>query len=532
MKIHIGQKFNYLTVLELPCNGKVSCKCDCGTVKSIRTTSVTSGRTKSCGCYNRKAASQRMHRYNDKYTAPIKHPVYNSWKSMKTRRIASKEWSSDYQAFYDWSIQNGWSKGLVLRRRDNTAPCSPANCYWGQRPKINQNIAKRRATCLKKYGVESYTQSDEHKARVKATSINKYGTSHPSQSEEVKQKIRDTNLQRYGFEYAAKSPKVQNRIRETCLKKYGVSCTLQDQAIKNKAIQTCMERYGAESYHMSSFVEQDSLGVFLGDSFQPNRTILNGKEIDFYDDDLRLGIEYCGLHWHHELSLEPRLRNYHYDKYKQCLEQDIRLITIFSDEWLLRQPQVQGYLDAVLHKNKSVYGRKCYVDIIDSSIGKNFIQQFHIQGCRRAALVYFGLYYQDELCGVLSLNNHHRMTEDIVLDRLAFVRGVSVLGGASKLLKYAIQWCKQNSIHKITTWSDNRWSSGTVYHKMGFVLDKEIGADYSYVKISQPRQRISKQSMMKSKTGCPSNITEKEWCLQHGYARIWDCGKKRFVYNV
>lgn len=65
----VGQKFGYLTVISLDeertNNNKRTywfCKCDCGNpeIKSIRCDQLSSGRTKSCGCYNRKMASERM----------------------------------------------------------------------------------------------------------------------------------------------------------------------------------------------------------------------------------------------------------------------------------------------------------------------------------------------------------------------------------------------------------------------------------------------------------------------------------------
>ena len=52
-----GQQFGYLTVLEMDKNRKGSqnqvywiCKCQCGTIKSIRGTDLTSDKSHSCGC--------------------------------------------------------------------------------------------------------------------------------------------------------------------------------------------------------------------------------------------------------------------------------------------------------------------------------------------------------------------------------------------------------------------------------------------------------------------------------------------------
>ena len=42
---------------------------------------------------------------------------------------------------------------------------------------------------------------------------------------------------------------------------------------------------------------------------------------------------------------------------------------------------------------------------------------------------------------------------------------------------------------------------------------------------------MSKQSQKKSNTGC-QNMTEHQWALEHGLARIWDCGKKRWIIDI
>ena len=56
-----NEKFGRLTVLNMaePKNGRTMwhCKCECGNELDIQTTSLTSGNTKSCGCYQRDMAS-------------------------------------------------------------------------------------------------------------------------------------------------------------------------------------------------------------------------------------------------------------------------------------------------------------------------------------------------------------------------------------------------------------------------------------------------------------------------------------------
>jgi hypothetical protein len=115
---------------------------------------------------------------------------------------------------------------------------------------------------------------------------------------------------------------------------------------------------------------------------------------------------------------------------------------------------------------------------------------------------------------------------------MCFKAGVQVVGGASKIFSMCIKWCKDNKIEKIITWSDNRWSVGDIYEKLGFELDSKLKPDYSYVDLKRKCCRVSKQSQKKSNSNCPKEMTENQWALQNNLVRIWDCGKKRWIFKV
>jgi len=131
----------------------------------------------------------------------------------------------------------------------------------------------------------------------------------------------------------------------------------------------------------------------------------------------------------------------------------------------------------------------------------------------------------------MSFSRHHRVNDrtQCVLNRYSVKDGWSIPGGASKLLSHAISGLQELGFARIVTWSDNRFSQGNVYFKMGFSLDREYGPDYSYIK---NQKRYSKQSMKIKPQERGLNKTELELRTEQGFKRIWDCGKKRFILDI
>ena len=65
--------------------------------------------------------------------------------------------------------------------------------------------------------------------------------------------------------------------------------------------------------------------------------------------------------------------------------------------------------------------------------------------------------------------------------------------------------------------------------KAGFKFDSDLKLDYSYIN-KKERTRINKQSMQKSKIDCKA-VSQHTFCLSQKIYRIYDCGKKRWIYN-
>lgn len=135
----VGQKFERLTVLrEAPSIGGRSaweCRCDCGTVKIIKTEELRSGGTKSCGCWNQE---QRSLRAENMYSKRIKYSA--------TEATAHRVWQKNYQEM----------------PYEDFCTISQKNCYYCNTPPSNtQNVADNRSSKrMKDHGNFTYNGLD------------------------------------------------------------------------------------------------------------------------------------------------------------------------------------------------------------------------------------------------------------------------------------------------------------------------------------------------------------------------------------
>lgn len=124
----VGQKFNYLTVIEKTSereNGSIlwKCKCECGKECFASTRSLHSNNKKSCGCLNNSRRAERFKKYNDENREDI---IGNKYNKLTVLEITNKTSSKGTNLYYKCRCECGneiYVTGNNLKNGQNSCGC-------------------------------------------------------------------------------------------------------------------------------------------------------------------------------------------------------------------------------------------------------------------------------------------------------------------------------------------------------------------------------------------------------------------------
>lgn len=144
-----GQKFHRYTVLSHRGVSKhhkhiYLCRCECGVERIVVGASLVNGHQKSCGCWKRDYARERLATIHKLVPGGKKSAEYIAWINMKMRCAqhspkrrwyadrgisVCKEWANSFAAFLD-DMGPRPSSELRIYRIDNSKGYEPGNCRW------------------------------------------------------------------------------------------------------------------------------------------------------------------------------------------------------------------------------------------------------------------------------------------------------------------------------------------------------------------------------------------------------------------
>jgi hypothetical protein len=430
---------------------------------------------------------------------------------------------------------------------------------------------KIKNTNLEKYGTEYSINSEKVRNKIEQTNYEKYGTKTPFENKELQNKIQNINLQKYGTKTPFENKELQNKIQDKLKIRYYNMIKERLDNYKDYQLLTTLDEYlknGSNAQinpmrfkHLSCGNEFDylvyngsypycpicnpwgksnkeievsdyisSLDINENDIILNDRSGISGKnkELDIYLPKYNLAIEFDGVYWHSEKFLP---KDYHLTKTEQCESNGIQLLHIFENEWInpIKQDIWKSIISTKLNKNKKIYGRNTYIEIIDNKLSKQFLDENHLQGYIYSE-INIGLFHKNELVSVITFGKpRFNKNYEFELIRFANKKYTSIIGGFSKLLKYFKRNYKPSSI---ITYADRRISNGNLYEKTGFKFLKNTDPNYFYTNdfnTLHSRNKFQKHKLKNLLEDFNSNLSEHENMLNNNYYRIYDCGNKVYL---
>lgn len=301
--------------------------------------------------------------------------------------------------------------------------------------------------------------------------------------------------------------------------------------------------------HMKSS-QEDAIARFLAiftPVIQRDRTILKPKELDIYMPEKKLAVEYCGMFWHShgDKDSERKDKYKHFQKFKDCETAGIRLITVFESDWQRNPKAVKRLLRNAIGKSKGrLMARKCEMKKVSNSEAAAFYNKYHPQGGAGHG-EHYGLYWKGKLVAcmrfVFGANDRGAGAAKRVWTLGRYATRLNVAGAASKLFK---AFLAEHNPPAVKSFSDNRYFTGAMYPQLGFHLEEDVSPDYQVwsPKLGlRPKPHYQRRQLPKrlDEHGLdPAGFdpqtdqrTEAEVTYLMGARRIYDCGKKRWLYT-
>ena len=415
---------------------------------------------------------------------------------------------------------------------------------------------KSRKRNLEKFGVEFVSQSNDIQVKIKKNNLEKFGVEHHLQNPEFLEKQKITNLEKWGVDNVSKLQEVKEKKRQTNFKNWGetnnkksekfrklnfkiandsnylkylkdgislfkcdnnqdhhfeASIDIFQKRIKYK---TCIcticnpinKHQSGKEIKLFNFIKS----IYEGEIIQNFR--IERQEIDIYLPQLNLGFEFNGVYWHSDIYKE---KDFHSNKSKFFEERGIHVFHIWEDDFDEKEEIIKSQIQNLIGKSQKIGARKCEVkEVNDISLIKDFLNKNHIQGWVNSNIK-IGLFFNSKLVSLMTFDHFEgrkKMNQnEWNLNRFCSKSGLSVIGGASKLLSF---FTKKYNPNRIISYSDKDWSKGELYQKLGFKKTHETIPDYKYL---IDFKRIHKSNFKKSITGISESNLE--------FPKIWDCGK-------
>lgn len=163
-----------------------------------------------------------------------------------------------------------------------------------QSPEIREKVKQ---TCLKRYGVENYTQTSEYWSRVRSTNLERYGVPFHQQKEiQHFEAWNDKNKMIKVLNSFNEKPAIGDLVDYFNLRDWSVVYDkIHDWGLEE------LVRWNPSRSHYEDEIIDFLHSLNITNLSLNNKDLLDGKEIDIYALEYKIGIEFNGDYWHSDI---------------------------------------------------------------------------------------------------------------------------------------------------------------------------------------------------------------------------------------
>lgn len=299
-------------------------------------------------------------------------------------------------------------------------------------------------------------------------------------------KVKDVNVAKYGVENQFQRQIVKDKIVDNNINKYNNEYYTQTQEFKDKSRKTNLEKYGVENANQSKTVR---------DKISNTNLERYGNKCSMNSEEIRLKIE------------SDNLEKYGVKNYLQSEEGKKKIAQTNFEKYGAANPFSDKDIQEQIRKTNL---EKLGVAIkpVPKLDAKQFLIENHLMGPGSGKS--FGLFFNDKLISLIQIRCKNIENKIYEISRFCTVLNTTVIGGFSKLLKFT-----ENTIDmsELFTFIDLRYGTGEYLPKLGFKENKTF-LSFKWVNHTEVLGRMK----------FPGDSGYK-----FGYAKVWDCGQKKFT---
>lgn len=252
----------------------------------------------------------------------------------------------------------------------------------------------------------------------------------------------------------------------------------------------CVEKENASAPEKELFSFVKTL-LPLGTELEENdREFISPQELDIYIPNISLAIEFNGVYWHSEKFLD---KNYHLNKFLQCRQKGVQLLTVWEDDWKTRRTLVERMLEQQVNL---ALGKKCDINETEVTINeiskakaKEFFNKNHLSGFKSKSN-YFLAVHNKKTNSIIAATAWHAdsLLDTVVLNQYATTESTYV--GLEAMTEKAKKDFKEKEFLHLKVCDKNDNSIARLYHMLGFKEEDTVEPDFTYLQGKRRTQLI------------------------------------------